>query len=184
MRKTRARTASATGASGLSGHTNDGVQGVPIPAPGEGKRGESGYLGYLLRQAGAANRLRMERALADLGVTPPQFVVMTMIGAYPGVSNADLARLAVLTPQTVSVIVGNLDKAAIIERQPHPVHGRIQNIALTQAGKALLAQCRERAQENEAHLRAGLTEAEEQVIRRWLVALAVEENSAGDGSPE
>ncbi len=176
MRKTMTKTASAAG--------NSEAKGVPIPAPGEGKRGESGHLGYLLRQAGAANRLRMERALADLGVTPPQFVVMTMIGAYPGVSNADLARLAVLTPQTVSVIVGNLDKAAIIERQPHPVHGRIQNIALTQAGKALLAQCRERVQQNEARLRAALTEAEEQVIRRWLVALAVEENGAGDRSPE
>jgi hypothetical protein len=44
------------------------------PPPGEGKRGEQGYLAYLLRQAQAAARLAMERALADLGVTPPQFV--------------------------------------------------------------------------------------------------------------
>ncbi len=54
------------------------------PPPGEGKRGEQGYLAYLLRQAQAATRLTMERALADLGVTPPQFVVLTMLKAYPG----------------------------------------------------------------------------------------------------
>ena len=143
-----------------------------VPRPGEGKRGESGYLGYLLRQAGAANRLRMERALGDLGVTSPQFVVLTMLGAYPGLSNADLARLALLTPQTVSVIVANLEKAGSIRRQPHPVHGRIQNIVLTPAGAALLATCRERALQNEAQLRAGLTEQEEQVVRRWLAGLA------------
>ncbi|WP_427308315.1 MarR family winged helix-turn-helix transcriptional regulator [Cupriavidus sp. H39] len=146
-----------------------------VPAPGEGKRGESGHLGYLLRQAGAANRLRMERALADLNVTPPQFVVLTMLGAYAGLSGADLARLALLTPQTVSVIVGNLEKAGHIERAPHPVHGRIQTIALTAQGKALLAQCRERVMANEARLAAGLTAQEEQVIRRWLVSLAVED---------
>ncbi len=143
-----------------------------VPRAGEGKRGEAGYLGYLLRQAGAANRLRMERALADLCVTSPQFVVLTMLGAYPGLSNADLARLALLTPQTVSVIVANLEKAGSIRRQPHPVHGRIQNIVLTPAGATLLAACRERARENEQGLRAGLSEQEEQVVRRWLAGLA------------
>lgn len=57
-----------------------------VPAPGEGKRGEQGYLGYLLRQAHAAVRLTMERTLADLGVTSPQFAVLTMLNAYPGLS--------------------------------------------------------------------------------------------------
>lgn len=153
-----------------------------VPGPGEGKRGESGHLGYLLRQAGAANRLRMERALADLNVTPPQFVVLTMLGAYPGLSGADLARLALLTPQTVSVIVGNLEKAGHIERAPHPVHGRIQTIALTKQGKALLGQCRERVMVNEARLAAGLSAQEEQLIRRWLVAVAVDADAAGEAA--
>jgi len=149
------------------------TEGAAIPAPGEGKRGESGYLAYLLRQASAANRLNMERALADLGVTLPQFFVLTMLGAYPGISGADVARLAMLTPQTVSVIMSNLEKMAAIVRQPHPVHGRIQTIALTEAGKALLAQCKGRATEVDKQLRAGLTPEEEQIVRRWLVSLAV-----------
>ncbi|CAG9230998.1 DNA-binding MarR family transcriptional regulator [Paraburkholderia tropica] len=143
-----------------------------IPAPGEGKRGETGYLGYLLRQAGAAHRLRMERALADLGITPPQFVVLTMLVAYPGISGADLARLAALTPQTVSVIVGNLERDGAIERRPHPVHGRIQQIDATVAGLALLKQCRARVKKLEAQMIDGFTPGEEQVIRRWLASLA------------
>jgi hypothetical protein len=52
-----------------------------VPAPGEGKRGVEGHLGYLLRQAAAAQRAKTERALADLGVTPPQFAVLTMLNA-------------------------------------------------------------------------------------------------------
>jgi hypothetical protein len=80
------------------------------PPPGEGKRGERGYLAYLLRQAQAATRLRMERALADLGVTPPQFIVLTMLKSYPGLSGADVARVALLTPQTVGVIIANLER--------------------------------------------------------------------------
>ena len=80
------------------------------PPPGKGKRGEQGHLAYLLRQAQAATRLTMERALAELGVTPPQFVVLTMLRAYPGLSGADLARVALLTPQTVGVIIRNLER--------------------------------------------------------------------------
>ena len=76
----------------------------PVPQPGEGKRGEQGYLGYLLRQASVAVRTRMERDFSEEDVTPPQFAVLTMVRAYPGLSNADLARLSLLTPQTVSVI--------------------------------------------------------------------------------
>lgn len=148
------------------------TQAPRIPAPGEGKRGESGYLAYLLRQASAANRLRMERALDDLGVTLPQFFVLTMLGAYPGISGANVARLALLTPQTVSVIMNNLEKMGAIARTPHPVHGRIQTIALTEAGRTLLAGCKARATTVDESLRAGLTPEEEQVVRRWLVSLA------------
>ncbi len=145
-----------------------------VPRIGEGKRGEEGYIGYLLRQAGAAHRLRMERALADVNVTPPQFMVLTMLVAYPGLSNADVARLAMLTPQTVSVIVANLLRTGAIARRPHAVHGRIQHIDVTDQGKALLKQCRSRVKSIEQEMLAGFDADEETVIRRWLVSVAVE----------
>jgi DNA-binding MarR family transcriptional regulator len=146
---------------------------VPLPEPGEGKRGPQGHLGYLLRQAGAAFRLRVERALSDFGVTPPQFAVLTMIAAYPGLSNADVARLSLLTPQTVSVIVGNLERSGAIARRPHAVHGRIRHLDVTPAGRRLLGKCRRRVQAIEAELASGLSRAHERMIRQWLVRVAV-----------
>ena len=143
-----------------------------IPKPGEGKRGEEGYLGYLLRQAAGAYRHRMERALADLEVTPPQFAVMTMLKAYPGQSSADLARLALLTPQTVSVIVANLEREGSIVRRPHSVHGRILTIELSEGGKDLLERCRMRVLSLEREVAERLSQAEETAIRRWLVRIA------------
>ena len=149
-----------------------------LPEPGEGKRGEGGHLGYLLRQAGAALRGRMERALADLDVTPPQFVALTMVAAYPGLSSADLARLSFLTAPTVTVIVGNLKRASALASRPHPVHGRIQQLEITEAGKALLARCKRRVDAVEARLAAPLSPDEERVIHRWLAHVA--RDSAAD----
>jgi DNA-binding MarR family transcriptional regulator len=147
---------------------------VRVPAPGEGKRGEQGYLGYLLRQAHAAVRLTMERSLADLGVTSPQFAVLTMLNAYPGLSGADVARLTFLTPQTVGVIIRNLERDGAIVMTPHPVHGRIQQWTLTSRGTTLLKACRERVIALEKRLAGGLDAKAEASIRRWLANVATE----------
>ena len=152
------------------------------PATGEGKRGEEGHIGYLLQQAGAAFRLRMARALADLDVTPPQFAVLTMLGSYQGLSNADLARLALLTPQTLSVIVANLLRAGAVVRRPHAVHGRIQQLDLSDSGKTLLAACRKRVHAIERGLVTDMTASETDVVRKWLVRVALE-GGEGETSP-
>jgi DNA-binding MarR family transcriptional regulator len=143
-----------------------------IPKVGEGKRGVDGHLGYLLRQAHNAHRARMEHALADDGVTVPQFSVLVMLAAYPGASGAELARLSLLTPQTMNVILANLERDGAIVRRPHGEHGRIQLNELTATGKALLARCKRAVKPAEAALVQGLAPDEEQVVRRWLVQAA------------
>ncbi|HET7885464.1 MAG TPA: MarR family winged helix-turn-helix transcriptional regulator [Bradyrhizobium sp.] len=148
--------------------------GVRPPPPGAGKRGEDGHIAYLLRQAQAATRLTMDRSLADLGVTPPQFAVLTMLNAYPGLSGADVARVALLTPQTVGVIIGNLERDGAIKKTPHPVHGRVLQWTLTRHGSNLLNKCRRRVDAVERRLVAGLGPREEVVIRRWLSRIALQ----------
>lgn len=145
-----------------------------VPAPGQGKRGEDGYLGYLLRQAQGAARLSLERALAELGVTPPQFVVLTMLKAYPGLSGADLARVALLTPQTVGVIIGNLERDGAIRKTPHPVHGRVLQWTLTPHGVTLLEKCRSHAHALEQRLADGTSARDLATIRRWLAKIAAD----------
>lgn len=145
---------------------------VAIPGPGEGPRGVEGHLPYLLRQANSTMRLTIERVLEDLEVTQPQFVVMTMVNAYPGCSSADVARLTISTPQTISLIVANLERAGRLTRSADPAHGRIQRLELTDLGRALLARCRERTQAMQERLVANLSPEEEQIIRRWLVDVA------------
>jgi DNA-binding MarR family transcriptional regulator len=144
-----------------------------VPATGKGKRGQDGHLGYLLRQAGVAFRGRMDEALSPLDITTPQFVALTMIAAYPGLSSAELARLSMLTPQTIVVIVTNLKRAGAVAAEPHPEHGRIQQLHVTDLGAALLAQCGPVVEILEAQLTAGFEASEIATIRRWLVAVAL-----------
>ena len=143
-----------------------------IPKPGEGKRGPEGHLGYLLRQASVALRTAMDRALADQGLTSPQFAVLTMIVAYPGASGADLARLTFLTPQTINVIVSNLERGGAIEKTAHATHGRILRLSATGRGQALLKRCRSRVAVLEAELTGMLGRHEQRTVRKWLSGVA------------
>ena len=153
-----------------------------IPEVGEGKRGEAGYFGYLLRQAANAQRRRMDRALAAVGLTHPQFLVMTMIRAYPGCSNADIARLAMLTPQTVHAIISTLSLKGLAARRPDLAHGRILNIELTDTGAALLEEGRSRALAVESDLQRMLSTGQARAVRRWLVGVARDAPLAAPGS--
>ena len=116
----------------------------------------------------------MERALADLGVTSPQFAVLTMLKAYPGLSGADVARVALLTPQTVGVIIRNLERDGAIRKTPHPIHGRVLQWTLTRRGVTLLDRCRRHVQAVERRLTAGLSARAQVTLRRWLARIASE----------
>jgi len=146
---------------------------VLIPDAGEQKRGVQGYLGYLLRQATASVRAAHDAAFAELGLTTPQFLVMTMLHAYPEASGADLARITILTPQTVNLILRKLERDGLIQRRQHAVHGRVLTLSLTASGERQLAECKRRSAAIEKKLRI-LAErlSAERKIRRWLVEVA------------
>jgi len=102
-----------------------------------------------------------------------------MLNAYPGLSGADVARVALLTPQTVGVIIGNLERDGAIKKTPHPVHGRVLQWALTPHGSDLLDKCRRRVNAVERRLVAGLGANAEIIIRRWLSKIALELQEKG-----
>ena len=92
--------------------------------------------------------MRLPR-LALQGLTAPQFAILNTVNTDAGLSNADLARTAFVTPQTMQGILVNLERARLITRSPHPRHGRILCSALTDQGCQVLMQARRRVQEVE-----------------------------------
>jgi DNA-binding MarR family transcriptional regulator len=151
----------------------DARKGLPrLPDVGEAKRGPEGYLTYLLRQANAGVRLALDRALAKEGMTYPQQSVLTMIRAYDALSAADIARIALLTPQTVNGIVRALEARGAVAKEPDPSHGRILRLRITEEGRTLNKRCRALTAPIEAQLKARLGPAHERAVREWLVGTA------------
>ena len=104
---------------------------------------KSRLIGHLIKRSQHTIRQAMDDALRPLGLTTPQFVAMFSLAVSSGISNADLARKCFVTPQTMNVIIGALEKGGYIALASHETHGRIQRITLTATGEALLARADE-----------------------------------------
>jgi DNA-binding MarR family transcriptional regulator len=93
-------------------------------------------IGFSLKLAQQALRTHMDTALQQIGLTTPQYAVLTFLEVEPGASNAALARRAFVTPQTMQGILVALERAEFVKRTAHPKHGRIQTTELTASGRA------------------------------------------------
>ena len=97
------------------------------------------WIGYNLKITQHRLRQRLDGELARIGITAPQNAVLLAVSGNPRISNADLARAAFVTPQTMQGILVNLERAGLIARSPHPQHGRVIMTELTAAGQQAVA---------------------------------------------
>lgn len=96
------------------------------------------HLGYALKQAHQLMRAAIEnRARAiGLGLTFPHMAALFLLSETPGLSGAQLARWAMVSPQTMNQILTRLEAEGLIVREPDPEHGRILRARVTDAGMA------------------------------------------------
>src|ERR671924_2200191 len=111
---------------------------MSAPRIGERYRGVDGHSGYLLRQAWNAFHGAMESALRNHGLTGAQYAVLSVLARDPGLSGADLARACNTTPQAMNGVLATLGRDGLVERHPHPTHGRIIQVTLAREGERRL----------------------------------------------
>ncbi len=145
---------------------------MSVPAIGQSYRGVEGRSGYLLRQAWRALEGAMEIALRPHGLSPPQYGVLTVLAREPGASGADLARAVHTTPQAVNGVLATLEREALIERRPHPTHGRILQATLTSEGRRRLEAANPSIRALERATERDWSSDEIATIKTWLVATA------------
>ena len=129
-------------------------------------------IGFALKQAQQALRGRLDAGLREIGLTTPQYAVLTFLEVEPGASNAALARRAFVTPQTMQAILVALERSGLIERTPHPEHGRVQTTQLTAPGRAALQAASGIVAEAEARLRGAVSPVPPQEAVAMLLRLA------------
>jgi DNA-binding MarR family transcriptional regulator len=145
---------------------------MAVPLVGERYRGVEGHIGYLLSQAWHTFRTAMDAALRPHRLNSPQYAVLSVLARDPGSSGADLARACNTTPQAMTGVLATLARDGLIERRPHPTHGRIVQVTLSEAGQQRLDAATSAVRALEAEIERDVAAADLATVREWLVATA------------
>jgi DNA-binding MarR family transcriptional regulator len=127
--------------------------------------------GYLIKRAQAALHVCLEEIVSAHGLGIPQYVVLSFLAETPGLANADLARRAFVTPQSMNEVLKQLESAGLVERRRNPTNARILNAYLTRTGARKRNAVSVQVRELEARLLSGLSRDERQNLNRALLTV-------------
>jgi DNA-binding MarR family transcriptional regulator len=125
-------------------------------------------LGHHLKRAEQELIAAKHAALRPFNLSTPQYTVLLVLSEEPGLSGAGLARRCLVTPQTMSSVLGTLEGRGLVERKPHPVHSHILEARLTRSGRALLTRADVPATAVEQALDAEFSARERQQLLKLL----------------
>jgi DNA-binding MarR family transcriptional regulator len=98
-------------------------------------------VGYLVYRVERRLRTRIDEAVRAQGVSTTEYVTLSVLRQHDGMSCAELARWAFVTPQAMNLVVSALEKRGLVRRRPDPQHGRVRRIGVTARGLNVLEQC-------------------------------------------
>ncbi|HUO40361.1 MAG TPA: MarR family transcriptional regulator [Mycobacterium sp.] len=125
-------------------------------------------LGYLLYRVGAVLQPAVTAALRPLGLTLPELVCMKVLSAWPGMSNAELARANNVSPQAMNNVLLHLQEMDVVTRPASVSSGRALPAQLTRQGKALLKRAEAAVEGAEEQVLTDLTSAQRRELKRLL----------------
>lgn len=124
-------------------------------------------LGFALKTLQQTLRSRMDAALAETGLTTPQYLVLGILKEHPGISNSELARRSAVAAPTMLKILDTLDRAGYVQRAERTPQLRTRGTRLTRTGRSRLTRASAKVAEFEGLLR-DVAGADAPAISAWL----------------
>jgi DNA-binding MarR family transcriptional regulator len=133
---------------------------------------EPSRVGYLIYRVERRLRSRLDEAAREHGVTTTEYVALSVLRRRDGMSCAELARWAFVTPQAMNVLIAGLEERGLVRRRPDPRHGRVRRVSVTRKGTQVLDRCDRSMDRIEADMLGQLSAEGVELLREHLAACA------------
>src|ERR1039457_6607534 len=135
---------------------------------------------YVIGRVDHGIRREMRRRLTDQRLSVQQYTALSVLRSRPGLSNAQLARRSLVTPQSMIEILSQLERRGLVRRDVDPSHGRILRTELTPAGHELLVAVDPAMASMQAQMLADVPEADRAILLAGMLS-AMDRLSNGRG---
>lgn len=95
------------------------------------------YIGYMIADVGRLLRTVFDRRVRQLGLTRPQWTVLTRLHSRPGLSQSEVADLLEIEKPTAGRLIDRLERKGWVERRRDPRDRRVNRMHLTAKGRKL-----------------------------------------------
>jgi DNA-binding MarR family transcriptional regulator len=137
-------------------------------------------VGYLVYMVERRLRARLDEEMrAHHGVSTTEYVTLSVLRERDGLSCAQLARLAFVTPQAMNLVVSALERRGLVRRRPDPSHRRVLRASVTPKGLRQLERCDRSMDRIEADMLADVPAEQVELVRTALRAFARSLDHAG-----
>ena len=121
-------------------------------------------LGYNARRAALTIIEGFLERMAEFGLRPVDFSVMSVIQHNPGVTSRQLCAALNLLPPNLVGLIQSLEARGLIPRRPHPTDGRAMGLHPTPEGAALMQQAEQAATDLEIERSSRLTPTQRKTL--------------------
>lgn len=97
-------------------------------------------LGTMVAQVSRLMRRAFDERARSIGVTRPQWQVLTLLTLHAGINQGGLAEILEVEPITLGRMIDRLQEAELVERRPDPADRRAWRLHLTDKGSSLIEQ--------------------------------------------
>ena len=132
-----------------------------------------------VKRAEQATQAAKEAAVREVGITAVQQAALSVLSDNPGINPAELARRCLVSPQAMNSLLGRLEARGFVQRSPHPHHGSLVEIKLTEPGRAVFEEADALVAKVEHRLAEGLSEKELATVRDLLGRIAANAEDMG-----
>ena len=137
-----------------------------------GHKAVDAYTGFLLRKVSMASFEAFSEIAASYGLHPMHFGMLNIIEAEEPISQQELSNRTGIDPSTMVARMDVLYDLGLVERKRREDDRRSYEIRLSAAGRKLLVELRQRAQEFSKEFFAPLTPLEHKQLHELLAKLA------------
>ena len=127
---------------------------------------------YLVGRLVRVVRRAINDVVKSYGLSVNEYTTLSVLARRHGLSNAQLARRSLVSPQSANEVLLALEDRGLVRRRAHPEHGRILQTALTAKGRRVLASCDAAVAKVELQMLSDLTPNQQDSLRRSLLATA------------
>ena len=143
-----------------------------LPSSADTPHGAGPRVGYLIYRVERRLRARLDEAVKAQGVTTQEYVTLSVLRDRDGLSSAELARWAFVTPQAMNLVISALERRRLVRRRADARHRRILRASVTRRGLRVLEECDRSMDRIESDMLRGLDAETVQNVRDALWSCA------------